>query len=285
MQGGNRVGSIAQAAALAVALLTTADRAGAADDGKYPDMSGQWVRIGSGLWDPDKPFGRGQQAPLNAEYEAIFEANLAEQAAGAPGGLPSWYCLPQGMPMMMMALDPMEVVVTPATTYVLTSHVNDTYRRIFTDGRSWPEKAEATYKGYSIGKWVDEDGDGKYDVLEVETRHLKPLRSYDSSGVPFHKDGQTIIKERLYFDKGDGNKLHDEVTVLDHSLTRPWTVTRSYRRNSDQQPVWNEEACAEGNPLVRIGSDAYFMSSDGYLMPVKKGQAPPDLRYFKDTRK
>jgi hypothetical protein len=23
------------------------------------------------------------------------------------------------------------------------------------------------------------------------------------------------------------------------------------------------------------------MSADGFLMPVKKGQAPPDLRYFK----
>jgi len=24
---------------------------------------------------------------------------------------------------------------------------------------------------------------------------------------------------------------------------------------------------------------------DGYLMPTKKGQAPPDLRYFKTTTK
>jgi hypothetical protein len=27
------------------------------------------------------------------------------------------------------------------------------------------------------------------------------------------------------------------------------------------------------------------MSADGYLMPAKKGQVPPDLRYFKQTRK
>jgi hypothetical protein len=29
-----------------------------------------------------------------------------------------------------------------------------------------------------------------------------------------------------------------------------------------------------------IGKENYFMSADGYLMPAKKGQQPPDLRYF-----
>jgi hypothetical protein len=29
---------------------------------------------------------------------------------------------------------------------------------------------EPTYAGYSIGKWIDTDGDGRYDTLEVETR-------------------------------------------------------------------------------------------------------------------
>ena len=29
------------------------------------------------------------------------------------------------------------------------------------DGRDWPDDIEATYAGYSIGRWVDEDGDGR----------------------------------------------------------------------------------------------------------------------------
>jgi hypothetical protein len=32
---------------------------------------------------------------------------------------------------------------------------------------------------------------------------------------------------------------------------------------------------------VRIGKDAYYRSAEGDLMPTRKGQAPPDLRYFK----
>jgi hypothetical protein len=32
---------------------------------------------------------------------------------------------------------------------------------------------------------------------------------------------------------------------------------------------------------VRIQSQNFMLSADGYLMPAKKGQQPPDLRYFK----
>jgi hypothetical protein len=46
-------------------------------------------------------------------------------------------------------------------------------RRIVTDGRDWPKEIEPTFLGYSIGKWIDTDNDGRYDVLEIETRGLK----------------------------------------------------------------------------------------------------------------
>ena len=41
----------------------------------------------------------------------------------------------------------------------------------------------------------------------------------------------------------------------------------------------------ENNQHVVIGKEGYYLSADGYLMPVKKGQKPPDLRYFKETQK
>jgi hypothetical protein len=44
---------------------------------------------------------------------------------------------------------------------------------------------------------------------------------------------------------------------------------------------WREDVCAEGNMHVGIGKENYFLSADGYLMPAKKDQPPPDLRYFK----
>jgi hypothetical protein len=261
---------------LAAGLLLTGAVAYAFDESKYPDMKGQWVRIGNPNWVPPG----APKAPLTPEYQAVYEANRADMAAGGPGDVPSWSCIPQGMPMMMNIYDPMEIIVTPDITYILISHVNDSYRRIFTDGRDWPEDVEPTYAGYSLGKWVDEDGDGRYDVLEIETRNIKGPRAYDASGLPLHRDNQSVIKERIYLDKADRNIIYDEITVFDHALTRPWSITKKARRNTTARAMWRSEVCSEDNSLVRIGKDPYFMSADGYLMPVKKNQKPPDLRYF-----
>jgi hypothetical protein len=275
-----RRGSIG-AFALAAALVATIGGAAAAEDGKYPDLRGQWNRVGVPRW-----VQAGDKAPLTPEYQKVFDANLADMAGGGQGNVPSWYCLPQGMPMMMNGYDPMEIAVTPDVTYILISHVSDSYRRIYTDGRSWPAEIEPTFAGYSIGKWVDTDGDGRFDTLEIETRSIKLPRAYDASGLPFHADGEAVLKERIFLDKADPNTLRDEITTIDHALTRPWTVTKTFRRDPKvTQPVWHSAVCASDNSLVRIGEDAYFMSLDGFLMPIKKNQPPPDLRYFKQTQK
>ncbi len=273
--------SLICAVALAAALSGTA--AYAFDESKYPDLKGQLHRVGAPRWILP---GSGAKPPLTPEYQKVFEANQADMAAGGMGNVPSWYCLPQGMPMMMNIYDPMEVIVTPAVTYILISHINDSYRRIYTDGREWPENPEPTFAGYSIGRWIDEDGDGRYDVLEVETRHLKGPRTYDSTGIPFHEDNKTIVKERIYLDKKDPNTIYDEVTVYDNALTRPWTSIKKARRDpKDARPSWVSEACTEDNAFVRIGNEAYMLSSDGYLMPTRKGQQPPDPRYFNQPQK
>jgi hypothetical protein len=36
---------------------------------------------------------------------------------------------------------------------------------------------------------------------------------------------------------------------------------------------------------IVIGKENYFLSADGLLMPAKKDQPPPDLRYFEQTAK
>src|ERR1700681_648490 len=114
----------------------------------------------------------------------------------------SWCNCPQGMLLMMNLYDPMEIVVTPDTTYILISHINDSYRRIYTDGRAWPAEGEVepSYAGYSIGKWVDTTGSGRYDVLEVETRNFRGPRAFDASGLPLHHDNQSGAQARIFID-------------------------------------------------------------------------------------
>jgi hypothetical protein len=269
------------AIALTVALLIAPAGARAFDETKYPNLKGQWDRIGPPNWSPaGKP-------PFTPEYQAIYEANRADMVNGGAGGVPSQYCFPQGMPMMMNIYDPMEFVVTADATYVLVSHVNDSYRRVYTDGRGWPAEDEyvLTYAGYSLGKWVDEDGDGRYDVLEVETRHLLNPRVYDASGLPFHTDGKTVIKERIFLDKADKDILYNEITVFDSALTRPWSITKKAKRIPKARPLWRTAVCAENNARVKIEQEDYFLSAEGKLMPTRKGQPPPDTRYFDQARK
>jgi hypothetical protein len=271
---------------LATALCVPIAGAQAWDDSKYPDLKGQWRVVGGPMkFDTGKPWGPGQQAPLTPEYQAIFDANLEDQAAGGQGTTPTYACLSPGMPRATNGYNQSEIVVTQNTTYILVQHINDD-RRIFTDGRDWPANLEPTFMGYSIGKWTDTTGVDRYDTLEVETRHFKGPRTFDSSGIPLHEDGQTVVKERIYLDKADFNVLHDEVTVIDHALTRPWTVLKTYRRDpTNKQPYWVEMTCAENNPHVVIGKEGYMLSADGSLMPVRKNQPPPDLKYFNKTQR
>jgi hypothetical protein len=283
----NRRSTVVGVTALAWALMILPFAARAADDAKYPDLRGAWGRFvvrglgGQPSLDQTKPWGFGQQAPLTAEYAKVLQDSIADQANGGQGNfIGHAQCLPAGMPFMMVATRPLEIIVTPDVTYILVGG-NDHYRRIFTDGRDRPKEIEPSYSGYSIGRWIDQNGDGRYSVLEAETRGFKGPRAVDPAGLPLASDNETIFLERIHLDKGDANLLHDEMTIIDHAFTRPWTVDKRYVRGSDPHPDWVEAYCTEGTALVFVGRDAYYISGDGRLMPTKKGQPPPDLTYFK----
>src|SRR5262245_47858218 len=272
------IAAVAAMATLAIALVG----AQAHDESKYPDWSGQWKRPpGAGIqWDQTKRPGLAQQAPLTPEYQAIFEASIADQAQGGQGENARVTCVTNGMPRVMTVIRPIEFVMLPKITYI----VFESYmpRRVFTDARAFPTNEEPSYIGYSIGNWIDEDRDGRYDVLEIETRNFKGPRTFEATGLPLHRDNQTVIKERIYLDKADKDVLYNEITTIDNALTRPWTVKKKYIKETGPV-IWNEDQCGENNNHVVIGKDNYFMSADGYLMPTRKDQKPPDLRYFNQT--
>jgi hypothetical protein len=95
------IGAVAFAAVLGASTASGF----AHDEAKYPDLKGSWIRADRGQattstpWDPSKPPGRGQQAPLTPEYQAMYDTSLAHQAACVT--LTS--CLPPGMPRSMSA--------------------------------------------------------------------------------------------------------------------------------------------------------------------------------------
>ena len=277
------IGALTAVAVLALGLGT----AFAFDDAQYPDFSGEWLGVrppigGQPGFDPYKLWGLGQEAPLTPEYQKVLEASVADQAAGGQG---NWRtgadCLPPGMPGMMTAFQAMEIIVLPETTYVRIDHAHDSHRRIYTDGRDWPTDVARSFMGYSIGRWIDEKGDGHYTTLEAETRFLRGPRSLDPSGLPVHADNLSIIKERIYLDQANPGILHNQITLIDHAYTRPWTVLKTYRRDPATYPTWLEYPCSGDQELIKIGKETYYRGGDDNLMPTRKDQPPPDLRYFK----
>ena len=272
---------------LAATLMMTVVGAQAQDQTKFPDWSGQWSRVPDGgvpRYDPTKPI-RKQEAPLKPEYQLRFEASMKDQDAGGHGLDMAYSCRPPGMPRMMSGVARMEFLISPDVTRILFDRNDYAPRRIYTDGRPWPKFGpdDTTFSGYSIGKWIDTDGDGRYDELQIETRHVRNPRTWDQSGMPMADDDEGAIKERLFLDKDKPGILHNEMTTTDNSLTRPWTVMKNYRRMRDV--VWGENNCIEGQSWVTIGKEVYYLSGDGTIMPIKKNQPPPDLKYFNQVKK
>ena len=90
-------------------------------------------------------------------------------------------------------------------------------------------------------------------------RPLRPARGRDPqpqgparlrrqrAAVPC-QDNATVINERIYLDKADANLLHDDITVMDHALTRPFSAAKKYSRAPEAQPVWLEFAMRRRQP-------------------------------------
>src|SRR5579863_7429515 len=127
------IGSVTLLVTLLALLTSATSAARAEDDVKYPDWGGQWFRTGGVQFDPTKPLGRGQQAPLTPEYQAKLEASIADIAAGGHGLNEHTSCLPPAMPRMMTAVPPVEFVAHPMNTDLPSE--GTLTRSIYTDGR------------------------------------------------------------------------------------------------------------------------------------------------------
>ncbi len=236
----------------------------------YPDWSGQWERIGSLNWPPEG-YEKAGPAPLTAEYQAIYEHNLELRKNGILAGDPPATCLPPGMPRMMKMSFPMEIIITPVITYIYADWESQ-IRRVYTDGRAWPDYILPEFNGYSLGEWHDENNDGVYDMLSVVTRGIKGPRSIDSTGVVLHENNETEVLEEIRLI--DDKTMENKITTIDDAFTGPWVINQQYSRVTEDI-IWVEYVCAEGNRHIQLGDEWYFLNDEeGILEPTRAGQAP-----------
>lgn len=237
-----------RASALAVMLCMMYGAALQAAPGDGWD--GVWSPIENIMFDPSRgqlnPNIARMYPPYKPEWEAKYVAVIEAARRGKPAD-PTASCVPGGMPRIMANPYPQEIIVKPKQVTII-KELQTQVRRIYVDGRKAPESPDPTYIGYSTGHWEG-------DTLVVETVGLRGDTVFDRSGAP-HSDQMRLV-ERMRLRSAD--VWEDQITIFDPvAFTKPWQVTRTYKR----QPDWEilEYVCEENNrnPPNADGSNGFI---------------------------
>ena len=127
------------------------------------DLGGTWERYPSPTEDsgPDPTVVPRPEPipppPLKPQFKAAYDKEqkkiAAANAAGEPIATGYTHCLPDGMPAMMMAMFPMEVLQTPRQITIIQEAYNQVRRIYLNDTLPAIEDAEPGFWGHSVGKW------------------------------------------------------------------------------------------------------------------------------------
>lgn len=169
------------------------------------DLSGVWNRA-SGMWGINKIYfsmtGQGQ-----ATLDNYLEMDNANSRCASPG-----LVLASGLPY------PMEIL--HSDNYIVIVYGADYARRIYLDGREFPDTGTHSSLGYSLGEW-------KGETLVVTTTKLNPA-FMSTRGQPVSADAHTI--EHFRFD-GKGY-LHADMWLHDpKNYARTPHLRRVYDRD------------------------------------------------------
>jgi hypothetical protein len=237
--------ALAAGVALASLHLQAQQQGEGAGKSATPDFSGVWRTINAPAaprvdttlrWLP----APGELPPFTPAYMDRYKKVQASRESGSEATEPGARCLPPGMPYFTLAQYGLEVTQAK-DKIVFFSEWMDAYRRIYLDGRTLPKDVDPSYFGYSTGHWEG-------DTLVAETVNLRDDSVLDRYGSP-HSDAMRITERiRLV----DANTLEDIVTTYDpKAFTKPWEVTRRYRRAGKGNDELHENTCTEGLRLAK----------------------------------
>ena len=217
---------------LAAASALLASHIVSAQTPPVPDITGSWLRQGFTVGVPASAQASAPKAPPPAappavkepyrtEWQSRLKAIREADAKGQPLANNAVACLPDGMPGMMTAVFPMEILQSRGQITIIEEAYTQV-RRILMDR---PQKAlddiEPGFYGHSVGRW--EGG-----TLTVDTIGIKENVRYQN--VPHSKEMR--IRERMRLVAPD--TLWNEITIDDPTvLEKPWTFTFAYQRMKD----------------------------------------------------
>lgn len=196
-----------------------------------PNISGAWQTRGylRSIQPAD-----GSETPWLPWTKAAFEKRAAAEKAGAPMFDPTAACMPSGVPRIIAAPYPIEIVQTPDKTVIL-EEVQHLFRIIHMDRRTHPKNLKPSFMGDSVGWWEG-------DTLVVDTVGLTDKTQIDEAGR-LHSDAIHVV-ERIR--KIDERTLEDLFTIDDpKAYSKPWTARRIFDAKPDLRFI--EYICEENN--------------------------------------
>ncbi len=232
-----------------------------------PDWSGVWQMVGPTIFDAatvEPKNGRAGDAgvrerpPYNAEWEALYLKNIEAVKKGLFPDPVTTCGTPHGFPRIMNVPDVYEFAITAQQVWILTEN-GPGILRIYTDGRTHPKAEDqwATYTGDSVGHW---EGDTLvFDTISVKGWSEKDT-IVDRTGLILSDQTHAVTRMR----KVDENTLEAQMVIDDpKSLTKPWNVTKRYRKLPSGTRVY-DYGCSENNrnPISASGK-TLTLGSDG----------------------
>jgi hypothetical protein len=207
-----------------------AGQAGAADGGK-PNLTGVWL--------VEKPQAElkttaGKAPPFKPDAARVYAERKAARASGKKTDDPAAICLPHGIPRLLSAAQPIQILQKPKQVTVLYQ-ANHQSRQFYLDDPipTADNMPDPNYDGYSSAKW---DG----NALVVSSYGFNALTWMDDAGMP-HGEKLTVV-ERYELTAPD--TLRVKVTLTDpETFSAPWDAQLTYKRQPNLR--FKEDACSE----------------------------------------
>ena len=241
--------AVAFALVAAIGLGGPLTSAAAGRPAQRPDITGVWdiypdpfAQDGSTVQDLPAPNGGPKlKEPYASQWKALRAERDAKLKAGTPLVDPSTLCIPEGMPTIMGAIFPFQILQTPGQVTVLAEFLTQT-RRIYLDQpMPKPDDLAPSYYGFSSGHWQG-------GTLFVTTRGVREDVKFFE--IPHSADMTITELIRL---TGPG-RLEDQIVIEDPKvLAEPYRFTYGYKRNDHYRIM--EYFCDRQDPLLNINKD------------------------------
>jgi hypothetical protein len=193
----------------------------------------------TGVWLVEKPQAElktiaGQAPPFKPEAAKIYAERKQAKASGKDAEDPLAICLPDGIPRLLNAAQPIHILQKPKHITVLYQ-ANHQSRQFYLNDPipTGDDMPDPNFDGYSSAKW---DG----NALVVTTYGLNAETWMDDVGMP-HGEKLTVV-ERYELTAPD--TLHVKLTLTDpDTFTAPWDAQLTYKRKPNLR--FREDVCAE----------------------------------------